>query len=259
MANKIALLLLAAIVVTATGTGAALGLYISGSGPFADSDAGGDAGPTPTPTVTPASGGEDTGGRGTADGDRTADPTPTDTAGPMWTATATPTVSPTPATVPPDEFNETRIASLVVAEINERRAERGTDGLRTLPEVARMATNHSRRMSDQGYVSHAAGGFTTEERYRRNDLHDRCRMPDDTNTGIREGSDIETVDKVSAGGEFDGRLNRDERAVAADAVRNWFAQSTEREKLLNRNAGSLGVGVVVTADNHAYITVDLCT
>lgn len=260
MANKIALLLLAGIVISATGAGAALGLYVSGSGPFAD--AGGDeTGDAATPTVTAAGGESSSDEEGTGNSEGTATPTvtPTGAEGPIWTETGTPTVTPTPETIPADSFNETRIASFVVAEIDERRAEQGRNGLRSLPELGRMATNHSRRMSEQGYVSHDAGGYTTEERYRRNDLHSRCQMPDDTNTGIREGSKIETVAKVSAGSELGGRLNRDDREVAVDAVGTWFNRSAEREKLINRNADTVGVGVVVTADNRAYITVDLCT
>lgn len=258
MANKIALLLLAAIVVTATGAGAALGLYVSGSGSLADlgggggGDGGGDA--TPTPATD--------GGDAESGGDRTTTTTattPTESAtdeSVSWTDT--PAATPTPETVPPESFDESNIETLVVEEINERRAELGKDSLRALPEIDRMAGNHSRRMAAQRYASHAAGGYTTEERYRRNDLHDRCRMADDTNTGIQGGSAIETVTKVSAGSELNGRNNRDDRAVAVDAVENWFDEPAKREKLLNRNAGTLGVAVVVTERNRAYVTVDLC-
>jgi len=264
MANKIALLLLAAIIVTATGAGAALGIYVSGSGSLADLAGGGDgdqATPTPAPDGGNAGGGGD---QATATPAPTATPTPTPTPTPtenpaVWTDTPTPTATPTPETVPPESFDESNIEALVADEINDRRAEIGKDSLRTLPEIDRMAANHSRRMAAQRYASHAAGGYTTEERYRRNDLQDRCRMPDDTNTGIRDGSDIETVTKVSAGSELDGRNNRDDSEVASAAVENWFAQEAEREKLVNRNAETLGIGVVVTGENRAYVTVDLCS
>lgn len=257
MADKIALLLLAGIVISATGAGAALGLYVSESGPFADAgDAG--TGDAATPTVTAASegsadGSEEEGGSGDAGGTASQPATPTATEGPI------PTGTPPAETAAADSFSETRIASLVAEAVNDRRVERDLEKLRRDDELTWMATNHSHRMTEQRYVSHSAGGFTTEERYRRNDLYDRCTIPDDSNTGVRDGSDIETLDKVSAGTEFDGRLNSDERAVAMDAVENWFNQSEERRKLTNRNAGSLGVGVVVTTDNRAYITVDLCT
>lgn len=256
MANKIALLLLAAIVVTATGAGAALGLYVSGSGSLADLGGGDDGGGDATPT--PATDGGDAG----SGGDRTPTPTtttPTESAtdeSVSWTDT--PASTATPETVPPESFNESNIEALVVEAINERRAELGKDSLRALPEIDRMAGNHSRRMAAQRYASHAAGGYTAEGRYRRNDLHDRCRMADDTNTGIQDGSAIETVTKVSAGSELNGRNNRDDRAVAVDAVENWFDEAAEREKLVNRNAGTLGVAVVVTERNRAYVTVDLC-
>jgi uncharacterized protein YkwD len=255
MANRTALLLLAAIVVTATGAGAVLGLYVSGWGPFTDAGGADGDGGTATPTATDASGESTDGNDGPGDAEATAGPaTPTGTEGVAMTSTPTPL-----ETVAADSFNETRIALLVAAEINDRRDERGLWTLRHDDTLSRMATNHSRRMNEQGYVSHAAGGFTTEDRYRRNDLSDRCGIPDDSNTGLREGSEIETLDEVSAEAAFGGRLNRDERGVAADAVESWFNRTEERRKLTDRNAGSVGTGVVVTAANRAYITVDLCT
>lgn len=252
MASKLALLLLGGIVISAAGAGAALGLYVGGSGPFAD--AGDGAGTPATPTVTAAS-------EGSADGpeeDGSGDAESTTGPGATPTATEGPTATPPVETVAADSFNQTRIASLVAEAVNDRRAERNLGNLRRDDELARIATSHSRRMSEQRYVSHSAGGFTTEDRYRRNGLYDQCRVPDDSNTGLRDGSDIETLDKVSAGTEFDGRLNSDERAVAVDAVENWFNRTEERRKLTNRNVGSLGIGVIVTADNRAYITADLC-
>ena len=283
MANKIALLLLAGIVLMAVGAGAAIGLYLSGGG-------GGDAG-TPSPTPAPAGGGSATptptagtattnGTTPTADGATatatptgapTATPTPTATAtpdlpltatpaptdSPTPTATGTPTATPTPQPVSPAGFNATRIEVLVREEINDRRAERGLERLFVRDGMPRMAKNHSRRMARQGYASHAAGGFSTEDRYERNGFF--CGIPDDTNTDTRTGDAIETVDKVSAGQEFNGQYNRNEREIARDAVENWFADQEERTKLTYENAGSLGVGVVVSGSGRAYVTVDLCT
>jgi uncharacterized protein YkwD len=291
MANKIALLLLAGIVLTAVGAGAAIGLYLTGGGD------GGTASPTPasgggaaTPTATAgnATGG---GANATANGTTatptgtgttatpsaaptatpTTAPTPTATAtpdlpltptppptdSPTPTATGTPTATPTPQPVSPAGFNETRVEVLVREEINDRRAERGLDRLFVRDGMPEMAKNHSRRMADQGYPSHAAGGFSTRQRYERNGFG-FCGIPDDTNTDSREGDAIETIDKVSAGQQFDGRYNRNEREIARDAVENWFADGEERTKLTYENAGSLGVGVVVSGSGHAYLTVDLC-
>lgn len=277
MANKIALLLLGGIVVSAAAAGAAIGMYVGDGGPLLGGgagDGGGSAGPTPT--VTPAgtaspttTGGTDGGGSGGGDGSSgtatdepgsaNTTPPPTSTATPPATATRTPDATPTPGPVRPDSLNETKIQLRIVKEINDRRVERGLEKLRVDDVLTRMAVNHSERMSEQGYVSHAAGGFTTEERYRRNDMYDVCTVPDDTNTGLRDGEALETLDKVSAGGEFDNRTNRNEREIAQDAVENWFAHEESRRKLTYENAERLGVGVHVSGSNRAYVTVDLCS
>lgn len=274
MANKFALLLLAGIVVTATSAGAAIGVYLGDGGPLlgggggdGGDGGGGSAVPTTTattPTTTAARGdGDDReGGSGTATdrpGSADSTPPPTATATPSATATPVPESSPTPGPIRPDSFNETKIRLLVVEEINDRRVDRGLEKLRSDEVLTRMAENHSSRMSEQGYLSHAAGDYSTEERYRRNGMYDACKVADDTNTGIRTGEALETLDKVSAGGEFDNRTNRKEREIAVDAVENWFAQDSERRKLTYENAHRLGVGVHVSGSNRAYLTVDLCS
>jgi len=273
MANKIALLLLGGIVVTATSAGAAIGVYLGDGGPLLESGGdgeGGSAAPTSTLTATAtvatdAGGGDgggssDDGGGTATEGPGSTDttPPPTSTGTPPPTATPEPDATATPGPVRPDSFNETKVRLLVVDEINDRRVERGLEKLRSDEVLTRMAGNHSRRMSEQGYVSHAAGGYTTEERYRRNDMYDACKIADDTNTGIRTGDAIETLDKVSAGGEFDNRTNRNEREIAVDGVENWFGTDSERRKLTYENAERIGVGVHVSGSNRAYLTVDLC-
>ncbi|WP_254821336.1 CAP domain-containing protein [Haloglomus halophilum] len=278
MANKIALLLLGGIVVTATSAGAAIGVYLGDGGPLlGGNNDGGDGSAAPTATLTatatattaPATdadagggnGDSDGGGGGTATeepGSAGTTPPPTSTATPP-TATPEPDATATPGPVRPDSFNETKVRLLVVEEINDRRVERGLERLRSDEVLTRMAGNHSRRMSGQGYVSHAAGGYTTAERYRRNGLDQRCGILDSERNTVREDREIEALDKVSAGGEFDNRTNRNEREIAVDAVENWFATDSERRKLTYENAGQLGVGVHVSGSNRAYLTVDLCS
>jgi uncharacterized protein YkwD len=273
MANKIALLLLGGIVVTATSAGAAIGVYLGDGGPLLESGGDGEEGSaaptstltaTATATMTTDSGGGDGdgGGGGTATevpGSAGTTPPPTSTGTPPPTATSEPDATATPGPIRPDSFNETKIQLLVVEEINDRRVERGLEKLRSDEVLTRMAGNHSRRMSEQGYVSHAAGGYTTAERYRRNGLNQRCGILDSERNAVRENREIETLDKVSAGGEFDNRTNRNEREIAVDAVENWFGTDSERRKLTYKNAEQLGVGVHVSGSNRAYLTVDLCS
>jgi hypothetical protein len=271
MANKIALLLLGGIVVTATSAGAAIGVYLDGGGPLLESGGdGGDGSAAPTPTLTATAtaatdtgdgGGNSDDGGGTATekpGSAGTTPPPTSTGTPPPTATSEPDATATPGPIRPDSFNETKIQLLVVEEINDRRVERGLEKLRSDEVLTRMAGNHSRRMSEQGYVSHAAGGYTTADRYRRNGMYDRCKVFNDDETRIREGKQLETLEKVSAGGEYGGQVNRNDRDVAVDAVEKWFTENSDRRKLTFENAELLGVGVHVSGSNRAYLTADLC-
>jgi uncharacterized protein YkwD len=249
MAKKVALFLLAGVVVSAMGVGAAIGVHLGGGSLLGVGGGDGGAAATPTPSASPT------------DGPVDPSPTPAVTATPVATSTsaATVTPSPSPESMSPDEFDEGRIEQLVRAAVNDRRRARGLEPLRMDGRLREMAGNHSRRLDAQGYLSHAAGGDTTEERYRRNGLHDDCGVADDNETSIRTGDALETLAKVSAGSEFGGSYNRDERAVAVDAVSGWFDEADARRKLTYENAGRLGVGVHVGAGGRAYVTVDLCT
>jgi uncharacterized protein YkwD len=253
MVNKVALGILAVIVLTAMTVGGLVGLQLGG-GSLGE----GGPGATPTPTVTPAGGG----------GSPSPTPTPTATPSPTPTPTATPSPTPTPTatpvpTVSPSEFNETRIEQFVTAILNEEREERDREPLDTHGPLAEMARFHSENMADQGFVSHVAAGFTTAERYDRYDLENRCKVTDDTNTGVRNDEELETVAKTVAGqvytdSEGDRRINRDEQDVAVTVLSKWFDENEQRRKLLLKNADEIGVGVVVDEDGDVWATVDLC-
>lgn len=255
MVNKVALGILAVIVLTAMTVGGLVGLQLGG-GSLGDGPGAGT--PTPTPgTATP--------GGGTTPTPTTA---PTATATPTRTATptATPTAEPTPTSVPTvaaSEFNETRVELFVRAILNNEREERDRGTLASHDPLDEMAEFHSDNMAQQGFRSHVAAGFTTAERYDRFELEDRCKVTDDTNTGIRQDQELETVAKTVAGqvytdDEGNRRINRDEQDVAVTVLREWFEEDESRRKLLLRNADEIGVGVVVEEDGDTWVTVDLC-
>jgi len=255
MVNKVALGILAVIVLTAMTVGGLVGLQLGG-GSLGE----GGPGATATPTVTPAGGGESPSSSPTP----TATPTPTPTATPTATPTPTPEPTPTPVpTVSPSEFNETQIEQFVTAILNDEREERDRQPLDTYGPLEEMARFHSENMADQGFVSHAAAGFTTAERYDRYELENRCKVTDDTNTGVRDDEELETVAKTVAGqvytdSEGNRRINRDEQDVAGTVLRKWFDENEQRRKLLLQNADEIGVGVVVDDDGDVWATVDLC-
>ena len=234
MANKAALIIIAVIAATAMGVGAFVGLELGGGA--------GVASPTPTPTP---------------DGGENGGATPTATA----TATASPTPTPVP-TVSPSEFNRTEIELAVQSRVNAEREERGHQRLRRFGVAVEMARFHSENMAEQGFVSHSADGLRTIDRYKRFEIHDRCRTEDDTGTGIREGDELETLAKVTAGRpvQVDGetRYYRNETAVANAVVDRWLAEEAASRKLFLGPADEVGVGVVVTDDGGVYATLDLC-
>lgn len=253
MVNKVALGILAVIVLTAMTVGGLVGLQLGG-GSLGDGPGAGGSTAT-SGTVTPAGGSTPT---------PTTAPTGTATPEPARTATPTPEPTATPVpTVAASEFNETRIGLFVQAILNNEREERDRGTLDSHGPLDEMAVFHSENMAQQGFVSHAAAGFTTAERYDRFELADRCKVTDDTNTGIRTDQELETVTKTVAGqvytdGEGNRRINRDEQDVAVAVLRKWFAEDESRRKLLLQNADEIGVGVVVDEDGDTWVTVDLC-
>lgn len=230
MANKGALVVVAVIAAAAMGVGALVG------GEFA-----GDLGDDPTETPTTGAG---DGGEG-------------------LTATATPARTATPPpTVAPAEFDPAAIEREVAALVNAERRDRDREELRRFDRLVEMARFHSENMAAQQYASHAAGGYDTAERYERYGLEDRCRVPDDSSTGIRDGRALETVAKTTAGRPYergdDEYVHRTDEAVARAVVARWGDDPDEREKLLLQEATRIGVGVVVDDDGGTYVTLDLC-
>lgn len=244
MVNKVALGILAVIVLTAMAVGGLVGLQLS------DDGSPGEA--TPTPASTP-----------------TSTPTPTPTAGtPGTDAGADGTASagegtPRPTASPPT-YDAALIEEEVRAAINTRRDDRGMRRLASDDPLDRMALNHSRAMARLGYVTHDAEGFTTADRYEAFGLADRCRIPDNSDRGVQSGQGLETVDKKNIGQNYTfGTDNRtvligNETQVARATVDTWFADRTQRQKLLLEDAREAGVGAVVTPEGDVYVTVDLC-
>lgn len=180
---------------------------------------------------------------------------------PATTATSDPTATPRP-TVAPAEFDPVAIEHEVEALVNAERRDRGLEELRRFDRLVEMARFHGENMAEQQYASHAAGGYDTSDRYERYDLEDRCRIPDDSSTGIRDGEALETVAKTTAGRPYERGeetfLHRTDEEVARAVVARWGEDPDEREKLLLEEATRIGVGVVVADDGGTYVTLDLC-
>lgn len=224
MVNRAVILVFAGLAVAAAGAGALVGLQLEGSLATADATT-----PTPTPNATASTG------------------------------TPTPTATPRP-TVAPSSFDAATIEGEVRAMVNAQRRARGLQPLETLDPLGEMARFHSDRMAEQGYPSHAAGGYSAAERYERFGLADRCRVVDDSGSSFREDGELEAVAKTVAGRPYgpDGAVARNETAVARALVDGWFDDESARERLTLRNAERVGVGVTVAPDGGVYATVALC-
>lgn len=233
--NKGVLVVVAVIALTGIAVGGFVAMELGGTTE-------GPADGTATTTVTATDGG------GTA-GTATATPTADNGDTPTGTVTATSTGTATPA----PEIDESALEAAVIERVNDRRTERGVGPLSTLDTLTSMARFHSDNMAAQGYLSHVAGGFTAAERYEEYELADRCRIADDSNTGVREDEELEVIGRVTV-----GENGTTEAALADAAVTTWFAQDEPRTRLTYQNAERVGVGVNVTDEGQAYLTVNLC-
>lgn len=234
MVNKFTVLAVAIVAASALGVGAFVGSQLP-----ADADETVSETPTPEPTPTAT----------VADEPTSSGETPT--------ATATPR-----PTVAAEEFDPATIEAEVLAAINAERRDRELDELKMDDKLRPMARFHSENMAGQGYVSQAAAGYTTKDRYEEYEQAERCKIVNDGGGGIVTKSNMETVASTKAGRYVEsdeGReINRNESDVARDVVDGWFGKDDSTETLTLNNAARAGVGVTVTDEGRAYVTVDLC-
>lgn len=233
--NKGVVVVVGVIALTGIAVGGFVALELDGTN-------GGPVDGTATTTVTATDG---SGTAGTATATSTDDGT--------TTSTATDTRTPTPTATPEPEIDGATLEAALLEEINDRRAARGIGTLSTLDTLTAMARFHSDNMAAQGYLSHVAGGYTAADRYEEYELADRCRIADDSNTGVREDEELEVIGRVTV-----GENGTTEAELADAAVTEWFATDEQRERLTYRNAERVGIGVNVTDEGRAYLTVNLC-
>lgn len=249
MVNKTAIAFLSVIVVASLGVGILVGMQLAG------------------PASSPANAVQTTGETPT-----TATPTSTSTgddAGNESGATATPVDSESPqhTEIPARQFNDEEIAAHVVEFVNEERQAQNQSAMRTgdatASKVSAMASAHSVAMADNGSAGHTVDGVSTSERYRNNDLFDRCKFKSNEGSYISQpDEEFELVGTTYAGVVYDDdgqeQFNGDERAVARAIVDGWLESSEYTERLLVEEPTRMGVGIEVTSTGTVYATVDVC-
>lgn len=242
MANRVLLVVLSAIVLTSMAVGGLIGTQFGGDDP-ADGAVpvdGSASGPTATPATTP----------------EPAATTPTTA---QQTGTSEPTATPkstrTPEPFDPASVNATAVEAHLLSIVDEQvREPAGRTTLKREATLDEMALFHSDNMGRQGFPAHDAAGYSTVERYEEFGQYTRCRVPSDSNSGVRKGEEIELVGRLTLD-ESDVPTNRE---IADRIVTAWVGDDDEKRKLLYTNADRVGVGVNVTADARVYVTVDLC-
>lgn len=190
--------------------------------------------PTPEPTPSPTP---------------TAIPTPTETPTPFPTPPPSPT--PTPRSIQIRPIDVPDLEDAIAEEINRARGDRGPliyDGSLS-EELAGMARKHSDRMARARNVAHTIGGKGVKDRYEENELH--CTFRDNDDQWVVETRDKEVVGRIALRGK-----SVDEAAKAI--VSKWMDRKDSRYTLTLKNAGYVGVGVVLT-EEYAYVTVNLCS
>jgi uncharacterized protein YkwD len=246
MVNKAMVAVLAAIVLVALAVGVMMGLQLSDEPP-----AGTDP-TTPAPTTSAGPTTTTTTGGGTTTTTTTAaTATTTETATTTTETTTSATTATTTPGVSPSTVNASHVERAVRAEVNRLRERNGREPLAWLPELREMARFHSENMAGQGYPSHVAAGYTTEERYREFELYERCKLADSTGSSVRTGEELEVVGRLTPS-------TIDASTIGRQMVQQWAGESESRERLLYRSGDRVGVGVTVTEAGQVYVTLDLC-
>lgn len=275
--------------------GIALGFVVGGVGgvgPVSGGTAAADADPTATPSWAPSTPTATATVTAVPDGSPTATPRPsTPTATPTRAATATPTPTavptPTPTTTPPPtatssptpvqtrtsmlprRFDEGAIETELRRLLNEWRESRGLprfsheDGS-LVAELNAMAAEHSVAMADVDRLDHVIDNRSSADRYRDHDLYWNCGFEADDGEYLvtPEGNRLEVLAKTYAGVTYETAngtdYNANETAVAEDVFDFLMANDVSRDKLAERNATRIGIGIEITRKNEVYVAGNLC-
>jgi len=153
------------------------------------------------------------------------------------------------------EMNVSEVAVGIYREVNRRRGNNSLTPLRSDGDLSRVAMNHSRNMSESGYVGHTDPSGEGVERYRY-----ECRQI----SGFGNFSYSENLAKSWYGrrGVFpDGHTEMvdAEDEVVRNVVGSWMDSEAHRTRLLRSEWGSTGVGVALNDSGAVYVAQVFCT
>ncbi|MFC5969840.1 hypothetical protein ACFPYI_00710 [Halomarina salina] len=239
MANKLLILVFGAVIVTSLVVGGLLGMQFAGGG--------GDEVPaTATPAQKTAAQAATTTGSSAQSTESTTDGSTDET------ATSEPTATPEP-TFSPESVNGSAVEQHLRVLVNEK-VRNGSQPLDSEATLEEMAQFHTDNMLQQGYSSHVAGGYSTRMRYEEFDRYSHCRVPSDSNAGIRDGEELEVVGRIS----LDWQEDPTDQEIARQLLDDLRSEEKQMQKLGLTNAETAGVGISVSDEARVYVTVDLC-
>jgi len=154
------------------------------------------------------------------------------------------------------EVNESRLETVLHHAVNEERLERGLGELRLSEELSETARNHSRNMSESGYVGHVDPSGEDVVRYRED-----CReLSNLGNLSYSEniarswfGEDVVPPE----GGE--PLPVESETDLMENMVGEWLASDWHRENMLNDEWHSTGIGVSSNETGAVFATQAFCS
>jgi len=195
--------------------------------------------------------------------------TATVTPEPQETPTVSESSTPRETSIPERNFSEQNISLHIRQLLNEERKTAGLpqfdSGKQAEETLTEMATNHSQQMAQEGHIIHTIDGVTSQDRYERNELYNRCKYEsaNGDHTLAPDQETFEVIGKTVAGQTYEetgeNRSNVTDREIAKKIVDDWMSRSDYRKRLTLRHASIIGIGVEITANGDVYVTANLCS
>jgi len=169
---------------------------------------------------------------------------------------------PTPPGSPVQPTDHRFIAKQVHQRINQIRVSKGLQALEWNPELATVATKHSRDMGRRDYFSHdSPEGHDFSARYQAEGID--CRVPVGGGQFYIGGENIHKTWRAEGTRHWsDGRQEevglRSVRDVAEQAVQGWMDSPGHKENLLKPFWKTEGIGVWLRSDGAIFVTQNFC-
>jgi uncharacterized protein YkwD len=154
------------------------------------------------------------------------------------------------------ELDRQKLEGMILRSVNRERAKRGLERVELSENLSDIARNHSRNMSESGYVAHVDPSGENVTRYR-----ETCK-------GISRFGNLsysENIarswfgEKVVPPGGGEPSLVDSEKDVVENVVGGWIESDWHRENMLDDEWRTTGIGVVSNESGAAFATQSFCS